>query len=91
LCFASLTLLFFQFSCTFSIAETQLSEAQKIPGYPLVVLRLVASTDPSNTAVRLSAAIHFKNIVKKGWDISEVSDMCIVYSKINDSANIDLL
>lgn len=45
-----------------------MSAAQQIDGHPLVVLRLVASADASNAAVRQSAAVHFKNIVKKGWD-----------------------
>lgn len=60
-------------------AEKQLLDAQEIPGYPLQVLRLVASADPNNSAVRLAAAIHFKNIVKKGWDVNrEVSIILFV-------------
>lgn len=48
-------------------AEQHLNEAQKIPGHPLIVLQLVAS-DSVNPSVRQAAAVHFKNIVKKGWD-----------------------
>jgi exportin-2 (importin alpha re-exporter) len=42
--------------------------AQKTPGHPLEVLRLVASSDAADAAVRQAAAVHFKNIVKNGWD-----------------------
>lgn len=48
-------------------AEKQLLKAEKIPGYPLQVLRLVASADPANASVRLAAVILFKNIAKKAW------------------------
>jgi exportin-2 (importin alpha re-exporter) len=37
-------------------------------GYPLVLLRLIQLGDLSDEAIRQAAAIHFKNIVKKGWD-----------------------
>lgn len=60
-------LFFFVFSSTFIVAEVHLNEAQKISGHPLVVLQLVAS-DAVNPAVRQAAAVHFKNVVKKGWD-----------------------
>lgn len=50
------------------IAEQTLGVAQKIPGHPLEVLRLIASSDVADIAIRQSAAIHFKNIVKKGWN-----------------------
>ena len=51
-------------------AEHQLSTAQKIEGHPLITLRLVAAntTDPQSNAVRQAAAVHFKNLIKKGWD-----------------------
>lgn len=49
-------------------AESHLAEAQKIPGHPLLVLRLVASSDAADAPVRQAAAVHFKNIVKKSWD-----------------------
>jgi len=62
-------------------AERQLNEASKISGHPLLVLRLVASSDAADAAVRQSAAVHFKNIVKKGWNPdSEHSDHSIVIS-----------
>jgi len=43
--------------------------ATKEPTHPLEVLQLVASatTEP---AVRQAGAIHFKNIIKKGWDVN---------------------
>jgi len=50
-------------------AEQHLIVAQKINGHPLAVLRIVASSDIANSAVRQAAAVHFKNIVKKGWDV----------------------
>ena len=54
-----------------SIAERYLSQAGKVPGHPLHVLRIVASSDASNEAVRQAAAVHFKNLIKKGWDDAE--------------------
>ena len=51
-----------------SPAEKHLSEAQKFDGHPLIVLQLIASADASYATVRQAAAVHFKNIVKKGWD-----------------------
>jgi hypothetical protein len=60
---------FFNSSLHFLIpAERQLSEAQQISGHPLTALRIVAGDLPSNPAVRQAAAVHFKNIVKNGWD-----------------------
>jgi exportin-2 (importin alpha re-exporter) len=50
------------------VAEQQLEEAQKIDGYPLKVLQIVANANVPNPAVRQAAAVHFKNIVKNGWD-----------------------
>ena len=49
-------------------AEQRLTEAQKIDGHPLVVLHIVASDSAADAAVRQAAAVHFKNICKKGWD-----------------------
>ncbi|GKY96134.1 hypothetical protein MPSEU_000573500 [Mayamaea pseudoterrestris] len=48
-------------------AEQQLQEAQRIPGYPLIVLQLVAA-NTTDVAVRQAAAVNFKNLVKKAWD-----------------------
>jgi len=49
-------------------AEDNLNRAQKVSSHPLTVLRLVASSDIADPAIRQAAAVHFKNIVKKGWD-----------------------
>eukprot|EP00566_Odontella_aurita_P003278 CAMPEP_0113547256 /NCGR_PEP_ID=MMETSP0015_2-20120614/12254_1 /TAXON_ID=2838 /ORGANISM="Odontella" /LENGTH=984 /DNA_ID=CAMNT_0000447789 /DNA_START=9 /DNA_END=2963 /DNA_ORIENTATION=+ /assembly_acc=CAM_ASM_000160 len=49
-------------------AERHLDQAKKQPGHPLHVLRIVASSDVADASVRQAAAVHFKNIVKKGWD-----------------------
>lgn len=51
-------------------------DATKSSGHHLEVLRLIASMDGpnANPAIRQAAAVHFKNIVKKGWDAeAEVS------------------
>lgn len=50
-------------------AEARLSQAQKDPSHHLEVLKLVASSDASDAAVRQAAAVHFKNTMKKGWDV----------------------
>lgn len=52
-------------------AESRLNELAKTPEHPLGILRLIASADASNTAVRQAAAVHFKNLVKNGWDESK--------------------
>ena len=51
-------------------AERLLSDASKRPRHHIDVLQLIASMDGNNTnpAIRQAAAVHFKNIVKKGWD-----------------------
>lgn len=49
-------------------AERHLTDSQKVEGHPLVVLHIVASDSAADAAVRQAAAVHFKNIVKKGWD-----------------------
>ena len=67
----------------FSLAENQLSEALKQPGHPLEVLRLVADANAAQPPVRQAAAVHFKNLVNKGWDESkDVSHRFRGYSKI---------
>ena len=45
-----------------------MNEALKNPGHSLEVLRLIASSDAADAAVRQAAAVHFKNLVKSGWD-----------------------
>ena len=52
-------------------AEASLNNVQKNPGHLLVVLQLVADSNSSNYAIRQAAAVHFKNVVKKGWDPSQ--------------------
>lgn len=51
-------------------AEGHLAQAQKVDGHPLITLRLVATntSDPHSNAIRQAAAVHFKNLIKKGWD-----------------------
>lgn len=55
-------------------AEENLKAAQRIPGHPLEILKLVASSDGTDPAVRQAAAVHFKNLVKKGWDPNADAD-----------------
>ncbi|GAX23712.1 hypothetical protein FisN_12Hh289 [Fistulifera solaris] len=50
-------------------AESLLTASQVTPGHPLRVLQLVAS-DASHVAIRQAAAVHFKNLIKKGWDVN---------------------
>lgn len=53
-----------------------MKDASKTSGHHLEVLRLIASMDNNNNtstinnnnAIRQAAAVHFKNIIKKGWD-----------------------
>ena len=67
-----------------SVAEHLIGEAQRQPGHPLEVLRLVASSDAAEISVRQAAAVHFKNLVKIGWDESkEVSQSLIHLQKKN--------
>ena len=55
-------------------AERELHTEQQKPGHAVATLRIVAGDTPSNPAVRQAAAVHFKNIIKKGWDVTnEVS------------------
>jgi exportin-2 (importin alpha re-exporter) len=51
-------------------AENRLNQGTQTAGHPLQVLHLIASSDAADAAVRQAAAVHFKNIVKKGWDES---------------------
>lgn len=47
-------------------------QAKTSPSHPLEVLQLVAASataDASEAAVRQAAAVHFKNIIKKGWNV----------------------
>ncbi len=60
-------------------AERQLTEATKNSGHHLEVLRFIASVDEKNVeqaSIRQAAAVHFKNIVKKGWDAE--AEVCFV-------------
>lgn len=52
-------------------AEAHLNEALKQPNHPLEVLRLIASKDGVQLPVQQAAAVHFKNLVKHGWDESK--------------------
>lgn len=64
-----------------SAAERSLLAAQSQPGHALAVLRLI-SADPSSSGgdvvqgamARQAAAVHFKNMVKKGWVIDDDDD-----------------
>ena len=58
-------------------AERALLAAQSLPGHALTVLRVVSTSLGNNNAdlpVRQSAAVHFKNMVKKGWAPDEEED-----------------
>lgn len=56
-------------SCFLYAAEHNLAEAEKIPGFTLQLLQVVASASSAADAlIRQAAAVQFKNIVKKGWD-----------------------
>ena len=55
-------------------AEENLDRAQKSPGYASQVLQLVASSDGVDPNVRQAAAVHFKNTVKKGWDLEDARE-----------------
>ena len=58
------------FSILHDTAEARLKESQTALGHLLEVLRLVASSDAADASVRQAAAVHFKNTVKKGWDVN---------------------
>ena len=55
-------------------AENALLTSQSSVGHALTVLRLVASNDAADGPVRQAAAVHFKNMVKKGWAPDEHDD-----------------
>ena len=48
-------------------AERALLTSQTSQGHALTVLRLISSNDAADGPVRQSAAVHFNNMVKKGW------------------------
>jgi exportin-2 (importin alpha re-exporter) len=52
----------------FPLAEARLLELQKLSGFSLQILQLVATPDIQNPSVRQAAAVNFKNTIKKGWD-----------------------
>ena len=47
-----------------------MAAAIRIEGHPLAVLRIVERKD-TPIAIRQAAVVHFKNVVKKGWDTSK--------------------
>ena len=76
--------LFTLFFCPHQIfsAEKNLHEAQKLQGHPLQVLQLVANAPPNEAAIQQAAAVHFKNVVKKGWDcVPEVRFLFVLLSR----------
>eukprot|EP00586_Coscinodiscus_wailesii_P008972 CAMPEP_0172520780 /NCGR_PEP_ID=MMETSP1066-20121228/292199_1 /TAXON_ID=671091 /ORGANISM="Coscinodiscus wailesii, Strain CCMP2513" /LENGTH=996 /DNA_ID=CAMNT_0013303589 /DNA_START=78 /DNA_END=3069 /DNA_ORIENTATION=- len=52
-------------------AEKQLEQAKTLPGHPRQVLEIVANSDPNYALVRQAASVHFKNVVKNGWDAED--------------------
>jgi exportin-2 (importin alpha re-exporter) len=46
-----------------------LIQAQKFSTHHLEILKLIASSDGTDAALRQAAAVHFKNTIKKGWDV----------------------
>jgi exportin-2 (importin alpha re-exporter) len=54
----------------FIIAEVRLMEAQKNSSCHLEILKIVASSDGVDNAMRQAAAVHFKNTIKKGWVVN---------------------
>jgi exportin-2 (importin alpha re-exporter) len=65
-------------------AERALLTSQTLPGHALTVLRLVSSNDAADLPVQQSAAVHFKNLVKKGWapdpDDADAKKFLVPYS-----------
>ena len=55
-------------AATRQTAERALLSSQTSPGHSLAVLRLMASNDAVDGPVRQAAAVHFKNMIKKGWN-----------------------
>jgi len=52
-------------------AEAHLNEAMKQSTHGLEVLRLISNTNATSPAILQAAAVHFKNMVKHGWDESK--------------------
>jgi hypothetical protein len=50
------------------------------------VVRLVASSDAADSFLRQAAAVHFKNLIKKGWD--ESKDVSVQNSRIQFSSSM---
>jgi hypothetical protein len=50
------------------------------------VVRLVASSDAADSSLRQAAAVHFKNLIKKGWD--ESKDVSVQNSPIQFPASM---
>ncbi|KAK6541749.1 importin-alpha export receptor [Orbilia ellipsospora] len=51
-------------------AETQLKSAEATPGFPLILLHIVATPDLPNN-VRLAGALFFKNLIRRSWTDEE--------------------
>ena len=66
-------------------AEAYLTSLESTPGFLLVNLRIIQSapTTPQDVAVRQSAAVLFKNVVKKLWVPSEEGGATISLSDRN--------
>mmetsp|Transcript_37310 Transcript_37310/g.42627 ORF Transcript_37310/g.42627 Transcript_37310/m.42627 type:complete len:811 (+) Transcript_37310:138-2570(+) len=63
-------------------AEGHLTAARGTDGHAVNVLKLVASLGELDAAVRQAGIVHFKNLVKKGWDTEdEDADESIVISE----------
>lgn len=75
-------------------AERALLMAQASPGHALTVLRLISSNDAADGPVRQSAAVHFKNMVKKGWEPDpddESAKTCLVPQSDRDMIKNNLV
>ncbi|CAM9356549.1 unnamed protein product [Phaeothamnion confervicola] len=59
-------------------AEEYLGKAERQPGYPQVLVRLIeqhcAGTTPGDRSVRTLGAILFKNLVKRSWEAPDDDD-----------------
>lgn len=51
-------------------AEARLTADQVSPEHLMNLLRLIQNTDAADASIRQAAAVHFKNTVKKGWDVN---------------------
>jgi len=60
-------------------AETYLVGLEAAPGFAVHLLQLVqqhcATQQPQSALIRASAAVYFKNLIKRGWDDSAESDV----------------